>query len=183
MEKEKEVKETINWRKCSKGKLKKRSKRRRNKKFGEELMSCSPLVRHGLNRRWRVHKFFYCCVCIRCHSNVFTEPLSSNNKGIHIQTHTDGRYLWITPLRWASGAMIYIPSFIKIVLRIQKLMGGEGGHRHADREHGDLISLFLFFQNKGIRLKFHRCKDIVHAFSYMTHLDYFTLEMKLIVAP
>jgi hypothetical protein len=40
-----------------------------------------------------------------------------------------------------SGAMTYIPNFIKICSGIQKLIGGGGGiHRH--REHGDRISLF-----------------------------------------
>jgi hypothetical protein len=31
-----------------------------------------------------------------------------------------------------SGAMIYTPSFIKIVLGIQKLIVGGGIHRHTD---------------------------------------------------
>jgi hypothetical protein len=38
-----------------------------------------------------------------------------------------------------SGAMICIPSFIKIGSGIQKLKGGIHGHR----QHGDLISLLL----------------------------------------
>jgi hypothetical protein len=42
------------------------------------------------------------------------------------------------------GAMIYIPSFIKIGLGTQKLMGNSLTHR----QHGDLISLLLLFQNK-----------------------------------
>jgi hypothetical protein len=46
-----------------------------------------------------------------------------------------------------SGAMIYIQSFIKIASGIQKFTGG------IHRQHGDLISLFLFFQNKESRLK------------------------------
>jgi hypothetical protein len=54
------------------------------------------------------------------------------------------------PLRWASGAMIYIPSFIKIGSGIQKLVGGEYTDTHRA---GDLVSLFLFFQNKKSRLK------------------------------
>jgi hypothetical protein len=37
-----------------------------------------------------------------------------------------------------SGAMIYIPNFIKIGSAIQKLMGGR-------TQHGDLINLLLFF--------------------------------------
>jgi hypothetical protein len=32
----------------------------------------------------------------------------------------------------SSGAMIYIPSFIKTVSGIQKLMGGRGIHRHTE---------------------------------------------------
>jgi hypothetical protein len=34
-----------------------------------------------------VQQFFYCCVCIHCRSNVFTEPLPSNDMKIHIWTH------------------------------------------------------------------------------------------------
>jgi hypothetical protein len=34
---------------------------------------------HG-DYRW----VFMCCECIRCRSNVFAEPLPSNNSGIHI---------------------------------------------------------------------------------------------------
>jgi hypothetical protein len=40
-----------------------------------------------------------------------------------------------------SGAMIYIPNFIKIGSGIQMLMGGI--HRHT-RQQGDLINLILF---------------------------------------
>jgi hypothetical protein len=43
------------------------------------------------------------------------------------------------------GAMIYIPCFINICLRIQKLM--EGGYR--DIQHGDQIRLLLFFSKYG----------------------------------
>jgi hypothetical protein len=46
-----------------------------------------------------------------------------------------------------SGAMIYIPSFIKIGQRIQKLVGG------INRENGDHISLISFLQNRESRLK------------------------------
>jgi hypothetical protein len=46
-----------------------------------------------------------------------------------------------------SDAMINIPTFIKIGSGIQKLMVG-GIHR----QHNDLISLLLFFQNKESRL-------------------------------
>jgi hypothetical protein len=46
-----------------------------------------------------------------------------------------------------SGAVSYVPSFIKIDSDIQKLIGG------IHRQQGDLISLLLFFQNKESRLK------------------------------
>jgi hypothetical protein len=45
------------------------------------------LVRHGPHVKRRVQQFFYCCVYIRGRGNVFTEPLPSNARGIHIQTH------------------------------------------------------------------------------------------------
>jgi hypothetical protein len=41
-----------------------------------------------------------------------------------------------------SGAIIYIPSFIKIGLGIQKLIRGLHNHH---RQHFDLISLLLIF--------------------------------------
>jgi hypothetical protein len=41
-----------------------------------------------------------------------------------------------------SGAMTYIPSFVKCGLGIQKLTGG------GDTYYGDLISLLSFFQTK-----------------------------------
>jgi hypothetical protein len=45
------------------------------------------------------------------------------------------------------GAMIYIPSFIKFGLGIQKLI------RMIHRQHGDHMSLPIFSQNKESRLK------------------------------
>jgi hypothetical protein len=54
-------------------------------------------------------------------------------------------------IEMGSGALIYIPSFIKIGSGIQKVVGGEGCIDH--RQHGDLISLPLLFQNKERRLK------------------------------
>jgi hypothetical protein len=50
-----------------------------------------------------------------------------------------------------SGAMMYVPSFIKTGSGIQKLMGRI--HIQTHRQHGDLISLLLFSQNRGNRLK------------------------------
>jgi hypothetical protein len=45
-----------------------------------------------------------------------------------------------------SGAMIYVPSFIKTSSGIQRFIGG------IHRQHGDHISLVLFFQSKESRL-------------------------------
>jgi hypothetical protein len=58
-----------------------------NKKFWEELVAYFPLIRHEQHRKRRVQQFFYCCVYIRCRGNVFTEPLPSNDRRIHIETH------------------------------------------------------------------------------------------------
>jgi hypothetical protein len=41
-----------------------------------------------------------------------------------------------------SGAVIYVPSFIKIGSGIQELIGGI--HRHTHRMQRDLISLIYF---------------------------------------
>jgi hypothetical protein len=49
-----------------------------------------------------------------------------------------------------SGVMIYIPSFIKIGSGIHKLIRGD---TQTHRQHGDLLSLLLFFQNTESRLK------------------------------
>jgi hypothetical protein len=46
-----------------------------------------------------------------------------------------------------SGAMICIPNYVNIGSAIQKLIRG-GIHR----QHGDRISVLLFFQNKKRRL-------------------------------
>jgi hypothetical protein len=48
------------------------------------------------------------------------------------------------------GAMIYIPRFITIGSGIQKMITGD---TFTHRQHGDLLSLLLFFQNKESRLK------------------------------
>jgi hypothetical protein len=48
-----------------------------------------------------------------------------------------------------SGAMIYIPSFIKIGSVIQKLTGGDS---QTHRQHGNRISLLSFFLIKENRL-------------------------------
>jgi hypothetical protein len=73
--------------------------------------------------------------CIHCHGNVFTESLPSNEREIHVQTHRQMGEIIKYTVEVGSGAMIYLPSFIKIDSDIQKLMGGG-----IQRQHGDLIS-------------------------------------------
>jgi hypothetical protein len=46
-----------------------------------------------------------------------------------------------------SGAMMYVPSLIKIGSGIQRLLRGD---THTDRQHGDLISLLLFFKIRKV---------------------------------
>jgi hypothetical protein len=52
-----------------------------------------PFIRHGPHRKRRVQQFFYCCVCIRYHGNVSTEPLPSNDRGGYTDTHTDRKVI------------------------------------------------------------------------------------------
>jgi hypothetical protein len=92
-------------------------------------------------------------VCIRCHVNVFTEPLPSNDRE---DTHAVGRDFMKHAVEMGSGALIYIPSFINIGSVIQKLIMGGGGNSRdtvtqtAWRSHKPT---FIFFQNKENRLK------------------------------
>jgi hypothetical protein len=55
-------------------------------------------------------------------------------------------------LNWAvemgSGAVIYVPSFIKIGSGVQKLIGGI--HRHTHRQQRDLISLLYFLKIRKV---------------------------------
>jgi hypothetical protein len=53
-------------------------------------------------------------------------------------------------IKMGSGAMTYIPSFVRIGSAIQKLIGGINRHR----KHGECISLLSFFLlNKESMLK------------------------------
>jgi hypothetical protein len=45
------------------------------------------LIRHRPHSKRRVQQFFYCCVCIRYRGNVSTEPLPSNDREGHTDTH------------------------------------------------------------------------------------------------
>jgi hypothetical protein len=57
-----------------------------------------------------------------------------------------------------SGAVIYVPSFIKIDSGVQNLIGGI--HRHTHGQQRDLINLLCFFKIRKIGKKRKFFKDI-----------------------
>jgi hypothetical protein len=61
---------------------------------------------------------------------VLTEPLSSNENEINIQTHRLMVMIMKYAVEMGSDAVIYIPSFIKTGSGIQKWMGSI--HRNTD---------------------------------------------------
>jgi hypothetical protein len=60
--------------------------------------------------------------------------------GIHLQTHRLMGGIYEVAVESGSGAMAYMPSFIKIGSGIQKSI-----HRH--RQHGDVIILLLLYNS------------------------------------
>jgi hypothetical protein len=48
----------------------------KHEKFWEELIAYFPSIRHGPHRKRRVQQFFCFCMCIRCRSNVSTDPFA-----------------------------------------------------------------------------------------------------------
>jgi hypothetical protein len=69
-------------------------------------------------------------------------------EGIHIQTHRLVGGIMNYAVEMGSGAVICIPSFIKISSGVQKLIGGI--HRH--RQQHDLMSLLYFFKARKVGL-------------------------------
>jgi hypothetical protein len=63
--------------------------------------------------------------------------------------------------------VIYIPSFIKINSGIQNFIG-EDSQTH--RQHGDIISLILFFQNKVSRLK-RRVGNYIKDWNWVVYIE------------
>jgi hypothetical protein len=70
---------------------------------------------------------------MRCNGNVFAEPLPSNDEGLHIQIQSMMGGLMKYAVEMGSGAIKFIPSFVKIGSGIQKFVGGGGIHRHTDK--------------------------------------------------
>jgi hypothetical protein len=84
-------------------------------------------------------------MCIRYRGNVSIEPLPSNDRGIFTDPlPTNDRGTFTEPLR---GNDTGIPT--------EPLPSNDRGatRTHTHRQQRDLISLFLFFQNKESRLK------------------------------
>jgi hypothetical protein len=74
--------------------------------------------------------------------------LTNNDKGITYR-HIDGWEGFVEyAIETGSGAIIHIPSFMKIGAGIQKLM--------THRKQSDLTIMLLFFQNKESRLEGNR---------------------------
>jgi hypothetical protein len=71
-------------------------------------------------------------------------------------------------VQMVSGAMIYIPCFIKIGSGIQKLIWG---YTQAYRQYDDLIILILFSQNKenGLKTELSRNPWHYNIFSDVRH--------------
>jgi hypothetical protein len=57
---------------------------------------------------------------------VFTEPLPSNDRGYtYTYTYTDWEEFTKYAVEMDSGAVTYIPNFMKIVSGVQKLIEGD----------------------------------------------------------
>jgi hypothetical protein len=128
-----------------------------------------PLIRHGPHWKRRVQQFFCFCVCIHYRGNVSTKPLSSNDRGIFTEPsrylativgytyrHTDWwEGFFNKAVEMSSGAVTYVPSFIKIGSGVQKLIGGYTD-THTQTATWSYKST-LFFQNKEVQVQVLIC--------------------------
>jgi hypothetical protein len=110
-----------------------------NKKFWEELIAYFPSKRRKQHRNWCVQKFFYCCLCIRCHGNVFSKPLPSNDMRIRIQTHRLMRGIYGV-LLW-DGLRCH-----ELHTKFHKDWFSHSDIDKGDRQYGDLISLLFLIR-------------------------------------
>jgi hypothetical protein len=101
-----------------------------NEKFWEELVYF-PLTRHGLHRKRCIQQFLVAAVTF--------SPSRCLTIGEYTYRHTDWCEGFMKyAVKMGSGAMIYIPSFMKIGWGIQKEIGGDS---ETHRQHGDLCRL------------------------------------------
>jgi hypothetical protein len=68
------------------------------------------IIRHGPHTKHRVQQFFYCCLCIRCSGNVFTDPLPSNVRGTRRPTDTRSHK--------QQGYLISLLLLVKIIRKV-----------------------------------------------------------------
>jgi hypothetical protein len=100
----------------------------------------SPFIRHGPYNNYASNNSFI-VACNRCHGNVSTEPLPSNDVAIHIQTHRLIRGIYEVR-RWDGFKCHDIrTNLAKNRFRHSRLI-----------HHEESTSLFLFFKNKENRL-------------------------------
>jgi hypothetical protein len=96
---------------------------------GKHKPTDSPLIRYGPHRKWWTQQFFV--AYIRCRGNVYTKPLPSNNRGVHMQTHRlmGGVY----KVRRCDGLRCHDihTKFHKTISGIQKFMGGGDSQTHS----------------------------------------------------
>jgi hypothetical protein len=92
----------------------------------------SPFIQNGPYWKWRADTSFI-VACIYCRGNMFTKPLPSNDRE-DTHTYTDW---WEVFMKHAnekgSGAIIYIPSFIKITFMHSEIVG-EDTHTVIDTQ-------------------------------------------------
>jgi hypothetical protein len=114
------------------------------------------LIRDWPHRRWLVQQFLSYCVCILWRDNLFTEPLPSNDRRIHVQTHKlmGGIY---EVRRWDGFKCHDTHTKSHKDWSRHSKVNGTGGESRTHRQHGNLISLFLFFifQYKESRIKMY----------------------------
>jgi hypothetical protein len=100
-------------------------------------MAYFPLIQHGTAQKTMPPTI------LRCRTNVFTELLPSNNKGIHRKTHTLTRPTIILLLRVFAAAGTCLPSCCLAMKREETLLSlflaTIGGiHVHTHRPIGEI---------------------------------------------
>jgi hypothetical protein len=119
-----------------------------NKKFWEEIIAYFPSyvpdqIENDASKNSIV-------ACIHCRGKVFTDPLPSTDRGIHVQTYRlmGGIY---EVCRWNRLRCHDMHTeFHKDWYRHSKVNWGDS---QTHRQHGDRISLLSLFQNKESRQK------------------------------
>jgi hypothetical protein len=94
-----------------------------NKKFCEELIAYIPWYDTNRIEKRRAQKFFFCCMCVRCLSNVLTEPLPSNNRG-YTYRHTDWWDIFMNYAVEIGWGDVHVLSLININSGIPKIDRG-----------------------------------------------------------